>query len=36
MKPPVALLKKKSMKFYLLLKAKNQAIVYQHSCMLFA
>ena len=36
MKPPVALFRKKSMKLYLLLKAKSQEKTYQHSCMLFA
>ena len=36
MKPIVALFKKKSMKLYLLLKAKTQAKAYQHSCTLFA
>ena len=36
MKPPSALFKKKSMKFYLFLEAKGQTKAYQHSCMLFA
>ena len=31
MKPPVVLFKKKSMKWYLFLKAKGQAKAYQHS-----
>ena len=35
MERPVTLLKKKSMKLYLFLKAKSQAKNYQHSCMLF-
>ena len=35
MKPPAALLKKKSMKLYLILKAKSQAKANQHSCILF-
>ena len=32
MKPPVVLFKKKSMIWYLFLKAKGQAKAYQHSC----
>ena len=31
MKPPVALFKKKIMKFYLFLKTKSQVKAYQHS-----
>ena len=31
MKPPVVLFKKKSMKWYLFLKAKGQVKAYQHS-----
>ena len=36
MAPPVALFEKRITKLYLFLKAKSQARVYQHSCMLFA